>query len=90
MPPRLRVVALDEAEALGRTVRWNTLAYDGHEVSVLVFPMPQVAAIDADCDRLWGRRQAGTLPWTAVERKGRLRAELRSQAAGDPQRVPTN
>jgi hypothetical protein len=51
VPPRLRVVALDEAEAFGGTVPRNTLAHDHDEVGLLLLPMPQVAAVEADRDR---------------------------------------
>ena len=51
--PRLRVVTLDEAEALGRPVCRDRLAHDRHEVGLLVPPVPQIATIDADGDRCW-------------------------------------
>ena len=82
VPPRLRVVALDEAEALGRPVRRDSLADNDHEVGLLALPVAQVAAIDADRDRLRGCRQAGTLTRTAGEREARLGAELGLQTAG--------
>ncbi len=61
VPPWLRVMAVDEAKALGRTVRWNSLTHNRHEVGLLAPPVPQVAAIDADRDRFRGPRQASTL-----------------------------
>ncbi len=39
VPPRLRVVTLDEAEALGRPVCRDRLAHDGHEVGRLALPV---------------------------------------------------
>jgi hypothetical protein len=46
--PRLRVVALDEAEAPGGTVPGNRFAHDRDEVGLLVLPVPQVAAVETD------------------------------------------
>ena len=61
MPPRLRVMALDEPEAFGRAIRWHGFTHDRDKVGLLAFPMPQVAAIEADNDRLWGLGQDGTV-----------------------------
>ncbi len=90
MAPRLRVVALDEAEALGWPVCRHRLAHDRDEVGLLALPVPQLGAVDADDDRLQGRGQAGALRWTGGERKDGLRAEFRLETAGDWQRVPTH
>src|SRR5262249_7895927 len=87
--PRLRILARDEAEALGRPVRWNSLADDRHEVGLLVLPVSKVAAVDADGDRRRGRGQARTVSRTAGQRKAWLGAELRLKSTGDPQGVPT-
>jgi hypothetical protein len=72
MPPRLRVVARDEAEALGWPVCRDRRANNRHEVGLLVLPMPQVAAVDADRNRRRGRGQArGRVPaWPASEKRG--------------------
>jgi len=88
MPSRLRVVALDEAEALGGTVPWNRLAHDGDKVGLLVLPVPQVAAVDANRDRRRGHGQAGTRIGAAGEREDGLGAEFRLEMTGDPQCVP--
>src|SRR5690242_7371725 len=90
VPPRLRIVALDEAEALGRTVGRNTLAHNGHEMGLFVLPVPQVAAIETDGDWHWRCGQAGALIWTAGQSKGWFGAEFRLQTAGHPVDIATN